>query len=134
MRLYGQRHRVQGQREGAPSPATPSKLRSCRFLSPEIVILIGGSSDDWRRWFGCRLESPDLQGARQHPANSGRRPGRETSDGRITVEEKKSSEEPGVFSERRCVQRRCTVDWIPLVQRNEEDGNSENQGARNLGQ
>ncbi|KAL6983576.1 hypothetical protein U1Q18_016960 [Sarracenia purpurea var. burkii] len=103
------------------------------FQSPEIVILIGGSSGDWRRWFGCRSEPSELQAARQHPANSGRRPGRETGDGRITVEEKKSNEEPGVFPERRRVQRRCIVDWVPLVRRNEEDGNSENQGARNLG-
>ncbi|KAL6966682.1 hypothetical protein U1Q18_032468 [Sarracenia purpurea var. burkii] len=77
---------------------------------------------------------PELQAARQHPANSGQRPGRETDDGRITVEEKKSSEEPGVFPERRCVRRRCTVDWVPLVRRSKEDGNSTNQGARNLGQ
>ncbi|KAL6961979.1 hypothetical protein U1Q18_036939 [Sarracenia purpurea var. burkii] len=56
VRPYGQRRRVQGQREEISSPATPSKLRSSRFQSPKIVFLIGGSSGDWRRWFCCRSE------------------------------------------------------------------------------
>ncbi|KAL6952055.1 hypothetical protein U1Q18_031710 [Sarracenia purpurea var. burkii] len=56
------------------------------------------------------VTSISCRSCRQHAANSGRRLGRETGDGRITVEEKKSSEEPGVFPERHCVQRRCTAD------------------------
>ncbi|KAL6967704.1 hypothetical protein U1Q18_033512 [Sarracenia purpurea var. burkii] len=51
-------------------------------------------------------EQVKLQAVMQHPANSSRRPGRETGDGRITVEVKKSSEESGVFPERRYVRQR----------------------------